>query len=236
MRRRNRRAGIRTGYGLSAQWLRHVKDRSYQEEVPHAARAAASIRRPGQAAFPSQDSINSSRSPRIPGNCRRPRSFNRNGPDRVRAQLRARAPPKRYPDPDIVVLDKRFKSKLGNTPIQRLHTGTLWAEGPGVERRRPLSAVERHPQRRNLRWIEEDGHVSRRFRFPSGNTTATPSTIRAGRSPASTARAKSCATSTTARSRCWPTSSTARSSTPRTTRWCIPTTARSGSPIPAMAR
>ena len=39
--------------------------------------------------------------------------------------------PVRYPDPDIVVLDKRFeKYKLGNTPIQRLHTGTLWAEGP----------------------------------------------------------------------------------------------------------
>ena len=32
---------------------------------------------------------------------------------------------------DIVVLDDRFaKYKLGNTPIQRLHTGTLWAEGP----------------------------------------------------------------------------------------------------------
>src|SRR5262245_49878801 len=38
--------------------------------------------------------------------------------------------PTRYPDPDVVVLDKRFKYKLGNTPIQRLHTGTLWAEGP----------------------------------------------------------------------------------------------------------
>src|SRR5512132_1051350 len=39
--------------------------------------------------------------------------------------------PMRYPDPDIVVLDKRFaKYKLGNTAIQRLYTGTLWAEGP----------------------------------------------------------------------------------------------------------
>ena len=28
------------------------------------------------------------------------------------------------------MLDKRFKYKLGNTPIQRLYTGTLWAEGP----------------------------------------------------------------------------------------------------------
>src|SRR6476620_10604697 len=41
------------------------------------------------------------------------------------------APPMRYPDPDILVLDKRFaKYKIGNTSIQRLFTGTLWAEGP----------------------------------------------------------------------------------------------------------
>src|SRR5690606_25784579 len=38
--------------------------------------------------------------------------------------------PIRYPDPDIISLDPRFnKYKLGNTPIQRLHTGMLWAEG-----------------------------------------------------------------------------------------------------------
>ena len=39
--------------------------------------------------------------------------------------------PTRYPDPDIVTLDPRFKKyAIGNTPIQRVHTGTLWAEGP----------------------------------------------------------------------------------------------------------
>ena len=33
------------------------------------------------------------------------------------------AQPVRYPDPDIVVLDDRFKKyKLGNAPIQRLHS------------------------------------------------------------------------------------------------------------------
>src|SRR5262249_25659716 len=37
--------------------------------------------------------------------------------------------PVRYPDPDIVVLDQRFaKYKIGNSAIQRLHTGMLWAE------------------------------------------------------------------------------------------------------------
>src|SRR5262245_54188368 len=38
--------------------------------------------------------------------------------------------PVRYPDADILSLDPRFdKYKIGNTPIQRLATGYLWAEG-----------------------------------------------------------------------------------------------------------
>ncbi|HEU4381564.1 MAG TPA: SMP-30/gluconolactonase/LRE family protein [Hyphomicrobiaceae bacterium] len=80
------------------------------------------------------------------------------------------APPQRYPEPDVVVLDKRFKYKLGNTPIQRLHTGTMWAEGPawnGASRYLLWSDI---PNDEILRWNEEDGHVGRRFRFPSGNT------------------------------------------------------------------
>lgn len=80
------------------------------------------------------------------------------------------ANPVRYPDPDILVLDPRFaKYKLGNTPIQRLHTGTLWAEGPawnGVGRYLLWSDI---PNNRQLRWLEEDGHVSV-FRQPSNNS------------------------------------------------------------------
>jgi len=78
--------------------------------------------------------------------------------------------PQRYPDPDIITLDKRFKYKLGNTPIQRLHTGTLWAEGPA------WNAVGRYllwsdiPNDEQLRFLEEDSHVSRRFRFPANNS------------------------------------------------------------------
>ncbi len=91
-----------------------------------------------------------------------PQAFARNfGPD---------APPVRYPEPDVVVLDKRFKYKLGNTPILRLYTGTLWAEGPawnGVGRYLLWSDI---PNNEQLRWLEEDGHVARRFRFPSGNS------------------------------------------------------------------
>ncbi len=80
------------------------------------------------------------------------------------------AEPVRYPEPDVVVLDPRFKYKLGNTPIMRLHRGTLWAEGPawnGVGRYLLWSDI---PNNEQLRWLEEDGHVGRRFRFPSGNS------------------------------------------------------------------
>lgn len=80
------------------------------------------------------------------------------------------AEPVRYPDPDIVVLDKRFKYKLGNTPIMRLYKGTLWAEGPawnGVGRYLLWSDI---PGNRQLRLTEEDGHVSENFRSPSNNS------------------------------------------------------------------
>ena len=80
------------------------------------------------------------------------------------------AEPVRYPEPDVVPLDKRFKYKLGNTPILRLHRGTFWAEGPawnGVGRYLLWSDI---PSNEQLRWIEEDGHVSRQFRYPSGNS------------------------------------------------------------------
>jgi gluconolactonase len=78
--------------------------------------------------------------------------------------------PVRYPDPDIVVLDPRFaKYRLGNTTIQRLHVGSLWAEGcawNGVGRYVVWSDI---PNNRQFRWLEEDGHVSV-FRQPSGQS------------------------------------------------------------------
>jgi gluconolactonase len=80
------------------------------------------------------------------------------------------APPVRYPDPDILVLDKRFaKIKIGNSPIKRLHTGMLWAEGPawnGVGKYLVWSDIPNDVQ---LRWIEDDGHVSV-MRNPAGNS------------------------------------------------------------------
>lgn len=91
-------------------------------------------------------------------------------PDAFARNFGPGAEPQRYPDPDIVVIDKRFKYKLGNTPIQRLYTGTLWAEGPawnGVGRYFIWSDI---PNDENLRYLEEDDHVSRRFRYPAGNS------------------------------------------------------------------
>lgn len=80
------------------------------------------------------------------------------------------AEPVRYPDPDIVVIDERFaKYKIGNTPIRRLHTGCLWAEGPawnGVGRYLVWSDIPNDVQ---LRWLNEDGHVST-MRNPAGNS------------------------------------------------------------------
>jgi gluconolactonase len=76
----------------------------------------------------------------------------------------------RYPDQDIVTLDPAFKKyKLGNTAIQRLHTGALWAEGTA------WNAVGRYllwsdiPNNIQLRRTDEDGHVSV-FRNPAGNS------------------------------------------------------------------
>ncbi|MEP6537548.1 MAG: SMP-30/gluconolactonase/LRE family protein [Bryobacteraceae bacterium] len=76
--------------------------------------------------------------------------------------------PSRYPDPDILSLDKRFdKYKIGNTPIRRLHTGMLWAEGPAWNTVGRYLAWSDIPNNVQMRWIEDDGHVSV-FRSPSG--------------------------------------------------------------------
>ncbi len=82
--------------------------------------------------------------------------------------------PLRYTDPDLIALDKRFqKYIITNTPIERLWTGALWAEGPawcGAGRFLLWSDI---PNNRQMRWLEEDGHASV-FRSPSeysnGNT------------------------------------------------------------------
>jgi gluconolactonase len=76
--------------------------------------------------------------------------------------------PVRYPDPDIVVLENRFKKyAIGNTPIQRLHTGALWAEGPAWNTVGEYLLWSDIPNDRQLRWLADDGHVST-MRKPAG--------------------------------------------------------------------
>jgi len=82
--------------------------------------------------------------------------------------------PVRYADPDVIALDKRFeKYRINNTTIQRLWTGALWAEGPAWNGAGRYLVWSDLPNNRQMRWLEEDGHVSV-FRSPSeysnGNT------------------------------------------------------------------
>jgi gluconolactonase len=109
-----------------------------------------------------------------PGGVRAQQAGGRSAPQGPAPRDWSGAQPAPYPDPDVVVLDRRFaRYRVGNTPLQRLYTGTLWAEGVawnGVGRYLVWSDI---PNNRQLRWLEEDGHVSV-FRKPSnysnGNT------------------------------------------------------------------
>jgi gluconolactonase len=79
----------------------------------------------------------------------------------------------RYPDERVEVVDKRFKYKVGNAAIERIATGFRWAEGPAYNRAGGFLIWSDIPNNRQMRWLEEDGHVSV-FRSPSnysnGNT------------------------------------------------------------------
>ena len=75
-----------------------------------------------------------------------------------------------YPDRDIVALDARFRRYvLFNTPIKRLHVGTLWAEGPAWNGVGHFVVWSDIPNNRQLRWIEDDNRVTE-FRSPSGHS------------------------------------------------------------------
>jgi len=79
-----------------------------------------------------------------------------------------------YSDPAVEVVDPRFaKYKVISAAVERLFTGTRWAEGPvwfGDGRYLVFSDI---PNNRMLRWLEDTGEVSV-FRSPSnysnGNT------------------------------------------------------------------
>ena len=73
-----------------------------------------------------------------------------------------------YPDPDIVALDPAFPPlhRLQHLDQAAAHRHVL-GRGSRVERRRPVSRVERHPSNVQLRWIEDDARVTT-FRNPAG--------------------------------------------------------------------
>ena len=80
----------------------------------------------------------------------------------------------RYPDPVWKVLDDRFKQyMIGNTPLFREWTGSLWAEGSAWNGPGRYVVFSDIPNNRQLRWDEATGEVSL-LRMPSnfsnGNT------------------------------------------------------------------
>lgn len=80
------------------------------------------------------------------------------------------AEPAGYPDPDIIALDPSFqKYIIGNTPIKRLHTGCLWAEGPAWNGAGNYLVWSDIPNNAQMRYLPEDGHVSM-LRNNSGNS------------------------------------------------------------------
>lgn len=78
--------------------------------------------------------------------------------------------PERYPDPDVIAIDPAFEKLIqGNSPIRRLHTGMLWAEGPAWNGSGNYLVWSDIPNNAQMRYLPEDGHVSV-LRNNSGNS------------------------------------------------------------------
>ena len=71
------------------------------------------------------------------------------------------APPVRYPEPDVIALDKAFeKYKIGSAPIERLHTGMYWAEGPAWSGWGQYLVWSDIPNNIQHRWLQDDGEIT----------------------------------------------------------------------------
>jgi gluconolactonase len=69
--------------------------------------------------------------------------------------------PVRYPEPDVIALDKSFeKYKIGSAPIERLHTGMYWAEGPAWSGWGQYLVWSDIPNNVQHRWLQDDGEVT----------------------------------------------------------------------------
>src|SRR4051795_5127560 len=88
-----------------------------------------------------------------------PRDFSRRG-----------APTTYFTDPDILTVDPVFDGiAQPNSAIQRLWTGALWSEGPAWNAQGRYLVWSDIPNNRQMRWLEDDGHVSV-LRSPSNNS------------------------------------------------------------------
>jgi gluconolactonase len=88
----------------------------------------------------------------------------------ARANAPERQRPVTYPDPAVEIIDPRFaKYKVNNTAVERLYTGTRWAEGPVWVADGHYLLFSDIPNNRILRWLEDTGEVSV-FRSPSNYT------------------------------------------------------------------
>ena len=92
----------------------------------------------------------------------------------VAGNLGLEGAPGRYPDPAWVVHDDRFKKyMIGNTPLQREWTGSLWAEGSAWNGPGRYAVFSDIPNNRQLRWDEVTGEVTllrTPSNFSNGNT------------------------------------------------------------------
>lgn len=70
----------------------------------------------------------------------------------------------------LIALDPRFHGLFPSTPvISRVQTGSIWSEGPAWSPAGRYLVWSDIPNNRQLRWLEDDGHVSV-FRQPSHET------------------------------------------------------------------
>jgi gluconolactonase len=80
------------------------------------------------------------------------------------------APTTYFTDPDVLTIDPLFDQyRQPNSAIARLWTGALWSEGPAWSGEGRYLVWSDIPNNRQLRWLEDDGHVSV-FRLPSNNS------------------------------------------------------------------
>src|SRR5499427_3152558 len=80
------------------------------------------------------------------------------------------APTTYFTDPDVLTVDPSFDGlRQPNAAIQRLWTGALWSEGPAWNSVGRFLVWSDIPNNRQLRYLEDDGHVSV-FRMPSNHS------------------------------------------------------------------